>query len=51
MKIMSKSPSRQTVRLEGKLKLTEKEKNCLFLSFQFNFKNSIVLVLSVNDLG
>jgi hypothetical protein len=37
MKITSKSPSRHLVRLQGKLKLAEKEKIKVFLSFYHIF--------------
>jgi hypothetical protein len=40
---MSKSPNRNLVRLQGKLKLIEKGKNCLFVSFYYKFKYSDVL--------
>jgi hypothetical protein len=36
-KIMSKSPSRHLVRLQGKLKLAEKQNNLRFYKFYFYF--------------
>jgi len=37
LKITSKSPSRHLVRLQGKLKLTEKEKQCVYVNFHYIF--------------
>jgi hypothetical protein len=46
MEIMSESPSRHPVMLQGKLKLPEKEKLYIFVNFYCIFKNSNVLVIS-----
>ena len=46
MKITSKSPSQLLVRLQGKLKVTEKEKMNIFISVYYIFVYSGVLVIS-----
>jgi hypothetical protein len=46
MKIMSKSPSRHHVRLQGKLKLTDKEKHLHIHTILFIFPYSNVPVIS-----
>jgi hypothetical protein len=46
MKIMSKSPNRHLVRLQGKLKLTKKVYIYIFLSFYYVFQYFNILVIS-----
>ena len=54
MKIMSKSVSRHLVRLQGKLKITGKEKSYIFVSFYYIFSAfyyTIHRAISRADIG